>query len=63
MYVNHVCGKMTRAPFTGVGERASDLLGLIHTDVGGPFRTMIRNSERYVITFMMTLVDLDMWIS
>nr|KAJ0210548.1 hypothetical protein LSAT_V11C400168580 [Lactuca sativa] len=35
-----ICGKMTKALFTGVGERASDLLGLIHTDLCGPFRTM-----------------------
>ena len=26
-------GKMTRTPFSGVMERASDLLGIIHTDV------------------------------
>jgi hypothetical protein len=30
-------GKMTKAPFTGIGGRAADLLGLIHTDVYGPF--------------------------
>ncbi|KAI3670367.1 hypothetical protein L1987_87958 [Smallanthus sonchifolius] len=35
-------GKITKAPFTGIGARASDLLGLIHTDVCGPFRTMSR---------------------
>ena len=29
-------GKMTKAPFAGHSERASDLLGLIHTDVCGP---------------------------
>ncbi|KAI3813961.1 hypothetical protein L1987_18697 [Smallanthus sonchifolius] len=44
-------GKMTKAPFTGTGERTSDLLGLIHTDVCGPFRTMSRNGDRYFITF------------
>ena len=42
---------MTKASFTGIGERALDLLGLIHTDVCGPFRTMTRNSEKYFITF------------
>ena len=26
-------GKMTKTPFTGLPERASDLLELIHTDV------------------------------
>ena len=29
-------GKMTKQPFSKVGERESDLLGLIHTDVCGP---------------------------
>ena len=29
-------GKMTKAPLDGHNERASDLLGLIHTDVCGP---------------------------
>ena len=29
-------GKMTKAPFAGHSERASGLLGLIHTDVCGP---------------------------
>ena len=29
-------GKMTKAPFSGKDERASDLLGLIHSDVLGP---------------------------
>ena len=30
-------GKMTKAPFTGIGGREADLLGLIHTDECGPF--------------------------
>ncbi|KAI3821376.1 hypothetical protein L1987_08943 [Smallanthus sonchifolius] len=46
-----LCGKMTKAPFTGTGGRATDLLGLIHTDECGPFRTMSRSGERYFITF------------
>ncbi|KAD4385131.1 hypothetical protein E3N88_25299 [Mikania micrantha] len=46
-----LCGKMTKAPFTGIGGRASDLLGLIHTDVCGLFRIMSRSGERYFITF------------
>jgi hypothetical protein len=28
-------GKMTKVPFTGQSERASDLLGLVHSDVCG----------------------------
>ena len=30
-------GKMTKLPFTGHGERATDLLALVHTDVYCPF--------------------------
>jgi hypothetical protein len=35
-------GKMTKAPFTGHSERASDLLGLVHTDVCGPMSSIAR---------------------
>ncbi|PKI52912.1 hypothetical protein CRG98_026743, partial [Punica granatum] len=35
-------GKMTKAPFTGKGERASDHLALIHTDVCGPVNKLAR---------------------
>ena len=44
-------GKMTKAPFTGHSERASDLLGLIHTDVYGPMTTSARGNYQYFITF------------
>jgi len=44
-------GKMTKAPFSKKGERASDLLGLIHTDVCGPMSTCARNGYSYFITF------------
>lgn len=44
-------GKMTKAPFTGQGERASDLLGLIHTDVCGPLNITARGGFHYFITF------------
>ena len=33
---------MTRSPFTGKRERASELLGLMHTDVCGPMSTKAR---------------------
>ncbi|HMC01572.1 MAG TPA: DDE-type integrase/transposase/recombinase, partial [Flavobacteriaceae bacterium] len=42
---------MTKSPFNGKGERASDLLGLIHTDVCGPMSTMARGGFSYFITF------------
>ncbi|KAK8636397.1 hypothetical protein V6N13_124143 [Hibiscus sabdariffa] len=42
---------MTKAPFNGKGERASDLLGLIHSDVCGPMNTQARDGFHYFITF------------
>ncbi|KAK8708165.1 hypothetical protein V6N13_059210 [Hibiscus sabdariffa] len=42
---------MTKASFSGKGERASDLLGLIHSDVCGPMNTQARGGFQYFITF------------
>ena len=42
---------MTKAPFTRHGERASDLLGLIHIDVYGPISSIARGGYQYFITF------------
>ncbi|KAI3798461.1 hypothetical protein L1987_33738 [Smallanthus sonchifolius] len=36
-YKSCLAGKLTKGSFTGIGERAKDLLGLIQTDVCGPF--------------------------
>ncbi|GJR76541.1 zinc finger, CCHC-type containing protein [Tanacetum coccineum] len=44
-------GKMTRKPYTHQVERAKDLLGLIHTDVCGPFKIMSRQGASYFVTF------------
>ena len=44
-------GKMTRSPFKGTNERATELLGIIHTDVCGPMSTEARGGYRYFITF------------
>lgn len=44
-------GKMTKAPFTGHSERASDVLGLIHSDVCGPMSSLARGRFYYFITF------------
>jgi transposase InsO family protein len=44
-------GKMTKAPFTKRSERASDLLGLIHSDVCGPISSLARGGFQYFITF------------
>nr|GEW12226.1 hypothetical protein [Tanacetum cinerariifolium] len=42
---------MARKPYTHQVERAKDLLGLIHTDVYGPFKIMSRQGASYFITF------------
>ena len=42
---------MTKAPFAGHSERASDLLGLIHTEVCGPISSISRGGYQYFITF------------
>ena len=44
-------GKMTKSPFTEKGERATELLGLVHTDVCGPMSTSTRGGYFYFITF------------
>nr|GEW83977.1 hypothetical protein [Tanacetum cinerariifolium] len=43
--------KMARKPYTHQVEREKDLLGLIHTDVCGPFKIMSRQGASYFITF------------
>nr|GEV41301.1 retrotransposon protein, putative, Ty1-copia subclass [Tanacetum cinerariifolium] len=43
--------KMARKPYTHQMERAKDLLGLIHTDVCGPFKIMSRQGVSYFVTF------------
>ncbi|GJS24427.1 retrotransposon protein, putative, ty1-copia subclass [Tanacetum coccineum] len=43
--------KMTRKPFPHRPERATDLLGIIHTDVCGPLRHVSRQGASYFITF------------
>ncbi|GJX27309.1 retrotransposon protein, putative, ty1-copia subclass, partial [Tanacetum coccineum] len=44
-------GKMARKPYTHHVERAKDLLGLIHTDVCGPFKITSRQGASYFVTF------------
>ena len=44
-------GKMTRTPFSGIMERASDLLEIVHTDVCGPMSVTTRGGYRYFLTF------------
>ena len=43
---------MTKTPFTGKGERSTELLSLIHTDdVCGPMSTQARNGFSYFLMF------------
>jgi hypothetical protein len=42
---------MTKAPFTIQSERASDLLGLVHTDVCGPISSVAKGGFQYFIIF------------
>ena len=44
-------GKMTKTPFSGTMERATDLLEIIHTDVCGPMSVDARGKYRYFLTF------------
>ena len=44
-------GKITKTPFSGTMERASDLLEIIHTDVCGPMSVEARGGYRYFLTF------------
>jgi hypothetical protein len=44
-------GKMTKAHFTGQSERASDLLGLVQTNVCEPMSSIARCGFQYFITF------------
>nr|GEU80123.1 hypothetical protein [Tanacetum cinerariifolium] len=49
--VSCMSGEMARKPYTHQVERAKDLLGLIHTDVCGPFKIMSRQGASYFVTF------------
>ena len=44
-------GKMTKTPFSGTMERATDLLEIIHTNVCGPMSVDARGKYRYFLTF------------
>ena len=41
-----------QSPFSGHGERAADLLGIVHTDVCGPMSTQVMGEFSYFITFI-----------
>ena len=50
---------MTKTPFTGTMERATDLLEIIHTDVCGPTSVDARGGYCYFLTFT---DDLSRWV-
>ena len=50
-YESYLISKMTNSPFSGIGERATELLKLIHTDVCGPMSTHVRGGFSYFIIF------------
>ena len=45
-------GKMTKTPFSGTMERATDLLEIIHTDVCDPISVEARGVYHYFLTFI-----------
>ncbi|GJW14012.1 retrotransposon protein, putative, ty1-copia subclass [Tanacetum coccineum] len=49
--VSCMSGKMARKPYTHQVERVKDLLGLIHIDVCGPFRTVSKQGASCFVTF------------
>ena len=44
--------RSTKSPFTEKDERATELLGLVHTDVCGPMSISAKGGYFYFITFM-----------
>ena len=48
---SYLHGKMTKLPFIGHRERATDLLALVHTDVCSPFDVSARDNFIYFIIF------------
>ncbi|GKD37818.1 retrotransposon protein, putative, ty1-copia subclass, partial [Tanacetum coccineum] len=49
--VSCMSSRMARKPYSHQVQRARDLLGLIHTDLCGPFRIMSRQGANYFVTF------------
>ena len=45
-------GKMTKTPFSGTMERATDLMEIIHTNVYGPMSVDAHGGYRYFLTFI-----------
>nr|GEW87200.1 hypothetical protein [Tanacetum cinerariifolium] len=58
-YVSCMFGKMARKSYSHQMERAKDLLGLIHTDVSGPFKIMSRQRASYFALLLTTSVEVE----
>ena len=43
---------MTKTPFSGTMEQATDLLEIIHIDVCGPMSVEAHSGHRYFVTFI-----------
>ncbi|GJX57069.1 retrotransposon protein, putative, ty1-copia subclass [Tanacetum coccineum] len=50
-YVACMFGKMARKPYSHQVEKAKELLGLIQTNICGPFKIMSRQGAYYFVTF------------
>ena len=48
---SYLLGKMTKSPLTEKGERASDVLGPVHSDICGPMNISIKGGFYYFIIF------------
>lgn len=45
-------GKLAKRPFSAKGDRAKELLGLVHSDVCGPLNVQARGGFEYFVTFI-----------
>ncbi|GJZ09165.1 retrotransposon protein, putative, ty1-copia subclass [Tanacetum coccineum] len=51
VYESCLLGKMSKSPFRGSCDRGERLLDLVHIDVCGPFRSVIKDGKCYYVTF------------
>jgi hypothetical protein len=49
-------GKMTRTPFSGSMEWATDLLEIIHTDVCSPMSVSVHGGHRYFRSILSSFI-------
>ena len=53
--------KITKRPFPPKGNRSSELLELVHTDVCGPINIRAHGGYEYLSHLLMTTLDTDMF--